>query len=1273
MATDFLALDRPGASFGRRLARLGIGFWLAILVLALIGFALGTALRGWTASQARIDAMNTALVEAEALLSRLKDAETGQRGYLLTLDETYLEPYRAAPPQVAADLARLRELVAAEPAMAERVVRIGRLAAERQEQLAHGIERSRSGDVAGALAFLRSGQGKATMDTARDEVAALQTEVRARIDAERGGYQRQIFGLSGLALALSGLVCLYLALKTLARRRQEERALALLHGVLANSPNGIGIVDRDLRFRHANPALMRIAPALAARIPEASLWDLVGELRPRLEPVVRKVLDEGGVVTDVAIPGGTPEEPRHFLASFFPLGEEGSRIDRLGIAVADVTRLEAAAREQQEKATLLEALGSGVYGMDAMGRCTFVNEAALKAIGYAREEVIGRSMHGLIHHTYPDGTPYPQSACPLLQTLATGRPVQLDNEMLWRKDGSFFMAEYASFPVLHDGTVLGSVVTFQDTSQRRQAQRRLAVQFAVSRILSGPAEIDVALAQTLAAIGPGFGWTVGLFWAPDEEGGTLRCLAGWSEPEARAEPLLALARERRLERGQGLLGRVWDDEAPEQAEDVAAAIGELTAEAVAPAGLRSAFAFPVRTDDETLGVIELLGPRWQELDDTFLESVRTLGRQIGQFLLRRRIESALQQSETLFRTLANSIPQLAWMAGPSGAVTWYNQRWYEYTGATPEEMQGWGWTKVHHRDHIERVVEGIAAAFRAGEPWEDTFPLRGKDGAYRWFLSRALPIRGPRGRVLGWFGTNTDITEQKRFEEELAAAKQHAEEANRAKSQFIANMSHELRTPLSAVIGYAEMLEEEVAELDQPTILEDLKKIHGNARHLLSLINDVLDLSKIEAGKMEVHPERFEVGKLVREVAQTVEALVHKKGNRLELAVGDGLGEMRSDLVKVRQILFNLLSNAAKFTEDGTIALRASRAGESLRFEVEDTGIGMTEEQQARLFKRFSQADSSTTRRFGGTGLGLAITKAFCVMLGGDIAVTSRAGEGSAFTVTLPADVEDGVVPAAEEAGAIPPEEGLSLALVIDDDLPTRELLSRFLKREGFATRAAADGESGLRLAKALRPSVILLDVMMPHMDGWSVLTALKADPELAEIPVIMVSMVDEKNLGYALGASAYLTKPIEWPRLKRTLERYRSEEEPPSALVVEDEAVTREHLRAMLTREGWSVLEAENGRVALERLAQARPALILLDLLMPEVDGFELISELRRNPDWRSIPVVVLTARDLTREDSERLNGQVRQVVRKDRLSLHEIAGEIRRLVRAPEKEENA
>lgn len=640
-----------------------------------------------------------------------------------------------------------------------------------------------------------------------------------------------------------------------------------------------------------------------------------------------------------------------------------------------------------------------------------------------------------------------------------------------------------------------------------------------------------------------------------------------------------------------------------------------------------------------------------------------LGAQVSRLFdaLVTRVRDALPKAgEEEFRTLADTIPQLAWVADGEGNIFWYNQRWYDYTGKTAEEMQGWGWRDVHHPDHVEGVMRRIGQAWESGEPWEDTFPLRRHDGEWRWFLSRAMPGRDAEGRIARWYGTNTDVTEQRRIEAELEIAKDNAEEANRAKSQFIANMSHELRTPLSAIIGYSEMLEEEAEERKADWLRDDLAKIQASARHLLTLINDVLDLSKIEAGRMDVYAEDFAVADVVHEVAATAQTLIEKRGNTLEIHCPDDIGRMRSDVTKLRQCLFNLLSNAAKFTEAGRITLDVRREGEAMVFAVSDTGIGMSEEQLAKLFERFSQADISTTRRFGGTGLGLALTRAFCRMLGGDVAVASSEGHGSTFTLRLAAALE--TKPNAQEDQAAP-HPVPNCVLVVDDDAPTRDLIARFLKREGFEVREAADGQAGLTLARALKPRVILLDVMMPRMDGWSVLSALKADPELAAIPVVMETFAGERGLASALGASDYLAKPIEWEQLRAVMDRFQPGDPDGDILVVDDDADARDRLQTLLTRQGWRVALAANGREALDMVARGTPRLMLLDLMMPDMDGFATLRAFRAQPGCEGVPVIVLTAKDITDEDRRRLRGADR-VLSKAETGLRELADELRRLM---------
>jgi len=505
---------------------------------------------------------------------------------------------------------------------------------------------------------------------------------------------------------------------------------------------------------------------------------------------------------------------------------------------------------------------------------------------------------------------------------------------------------------------------------------------------------------------------------------------------------------------------------------------------------------------------------------------------------------------------------------------------------------------------------------------------------------------------------------------EAQDARAIAEEANRTKSQFLANMSHELRTPLNAIIGYSEMLQEEAADLGYEDLTPDLQKIQAAGKHLLALINDVLDLSRIEAGRMELYLETFELSTMLQGVEATIRPLVEKNANTLVVRRADNLGAIRADLTKVRQSLLNLLSNASKFTQRGTISLHVARETVDgiawVAFRVSDTGIGMTPEQMARLFQAFSQAESSTARQYGGAGLGLAITKRFCQMMGGDISVESEVGQGSTFTIKLPAEVSDAKAqpapPAEPKSEAL--LEGTSTVLVIDDDPAVRELLQRFLSKEGFQVASASGSEEGLRLAKELHPAAITLYVLMPGMDGWAVLTALKADPDLADIPVVLLTIVDNKNLGYELGASDYLTKPVDRDRLVAILNKYRGEDPSRPVLVVEDDAATREMLRRALEKEGWAVSEAEHGRAALARIAERRPALILLDLMVPEMDGFQFVEEWRQHEAWRSIPIIVITAKDLTAEDCLRLNGYVEQILQKGAYSREALLAEVRHLV---------
>jgi signal transduction histidine kinase/CheY-like chemotaxis protein len=512
---------------------------------------------------------------------------------------------------------------------------------------------------------------------------------------------------------------------------------------------------------------------------------------------------------------------------------------------------------------------------------------------------------------------------------------------------------------------------------------------------------------------------------------------------------------------------------------------------------------------------------------------------------------------------------------------------------------------------------------------------------------------------------------------ELADARDRAVSASQVKSTFLANMSHELRTPMNAILGYSEMLMEEAKDVGQDDFIPDLKKINQAGDHLLSLINDVLDLSKIESGKMEAFAEDIDVGALIDQVSGTAQPLMGKNNNQFKIERGEQLGRAHQDITKLRQSLLNLLSNAAKFTHEGTITLHVERKsqadGEWLVFSVSDTGIGIPADKLGHVFEEFGQADSSTTRNYGGTGLGLPISRRFCQMLGGDLTLRSSAGEGSTFTMRIPVllpgiDAEPPVaimpIKTDTELEALRISGAGHTVLVIDDDPEARDIVERFLHKDGFEVVAASSGEEGLRLAHKLQPAAITLDVMMPDMDGWSVLRALKADPVLHDVPVVMLTMVDDKSKGYSLGATDYLTKPVDRNQLHNALARYYTPGEPCSVLLVEDDEPTREVMARTLEKSEWQVSEAGNGREALDRLAQKKPQLILLDLMMPVMDGFDFLLEMRANPEWQDIPVIVLTAKDLTDEDRRILSGRVEQIVEKGASSHEQVVNLIHKAV---------
>ncbi len=517
----------------------------------------------------------------------------------------------------------------------------------------------------------------------------------------------------------------------------------------------------------------------------------------------------------------------------------------------------------------------------------------------------------------------------------------------------------------------------------------------------------------------------------------------------------------------------------------------------------------------------------------------------------------------------------------------------------------------------------------------------------------------------------TELAIAKRNEEERA---REAESSARLKSEFLANFSHEIRTPLNGIIGYCDLLMREEGQRLTPHGRRDLNVVKSNAKTLLALINDILDLSKIEAGRAEIVVERVDLQELGDECLATVKEYLKGKSVELSTNIHPRVQHVRTDALKLRQVLLNLLSNAAKFTESGEIVLSADASGNELVINVEDTGVGIPSDQLPYIFEKFRQVDGSTTRKVGGTGLGLAIVRELSKLLGGNVTVTSSLGRGSTFTVRLSGVLEgenlgesrelDRPVSVEDVAGVVLPMVTTGgTVLVVDDDPLVQQLMMGQLEPAGFKVAVAGDGIAALKKAREIRPQAIILDILLPKMDGWQVLSQLKSDPALASIPVILVSVEEQRARGFSLGACEYLVKPVEPEQLVEVVRRsLGTSVTSAEVLVVDDDASTRELVSRNLRRAGFSTTEARNGEDALLKARVSPPSLVVLDLMMPNLDGFEVLRRMRA--EKLQVPVVVLTGKTLSGEEQSVLRDGFAGFVQKGGHALEDVIGQAKGLL---------
>jgi PAS domain S-box-containing protein len=786
-----------------------------------------------------------------------------------------------------------------------------------------------------------------------------------------------------------------------------------------------------------------------------------------------------------------------------------------------------------------ETASDAIITIDEHSTIIFVNPSAERIFGFSIEEMHGSQLTMLM----PDYLRHVHRAG-LSRYLETG-----ERHISWKgvelpglhKNGQEIALEVSFGEFTKDGKHFFTGIA-RDISARKRDEQRLRAQHAVTRILSESATLDVATPQLLQVICESLGWAMGALWTLDRDADQLHCVETWHLPSVDVADFDVISREHTFARGIGLPGRVWASREPAWVSDVVSDDNFPRAPYATRAGLHGGLAFPVMLGSEFYGAMEFFSREVQQPDEALLQMMSSAGSQIGQFIGRRRLEkdrAALlvreqkaradaEQSEQRYRHLADAMPQIVWTARPDGWLDYYNQRWFEYTGLTLQETEGWGWQPVIHPEDVERCLRGWSRAVETGETYEIEYRFkRASDNSYRWHLGRATPLRDESGQIIKWFGTCTDIHEQKLAQEAL-------QKTNRVKDEFLATLSHELRTPLTPIIGWVHMLRN--GQLPEDSNAIALATIDKSSQSLKKLINDLLDMSAILSGKMRLERASVSLNAVIEEAVETVRPQAAEKMIEIEVRLCEGTAapHITGDRVRLVQVFWNLLSNAIKFSESGqTVLVRCETTAAETRVHVEDQGRGINSDFMPHIFEHFRQADSSNTRSHGGLGLGLALVKNFVEAHGGRVTVDSEGeGRGSRLTVHLPAMAAQ--APTADQDAPVVKMPKHSLArylLIVEDEEDTLDMLRVIFEKRDYRVTACENATEALRLARSRHFDLIISDIGMPGLNGYELLKQLRQMPHLRETPAIALTgyaMPKDMNMALEAGFNAHVAKPVD-------------------------------------------------------------------------------------------------------------------------------------------------